>query len=238
MKKLISLVLVFILFSVLGFIIFDKSVSQTGYSVEERGDARLYLAAVTNEEGVIIPIDIAVKKGNGKILMNIDNPLFITDTQNSIKVAVEEAARISGRDLSNYDFLYSLDTDAALISGPSAGAALTIGTLAALTNTPLRDDIVVTGGISTGGRITPVGGIKEKAEAALRDGKKLFLVPIGESVDREPMQKCVEKQEGDTKEKKCTISYKSVNVEEMVGIPVIEVGTVQEALNYMVIMDG
>ena len=233
-----NLALIFILFSLIGAMALDSALSRASYSVDERGDARLYLAAVAHDDGIIIPIDISAEKGSGKILMNIDNPLFITDTQQSIKTAVEEAARISGRDASKFDFMFSMDTDAALISGPSAGAALAIGAVAAMTNTPLRDDVVITGGISYGGRITPVGGIKEKAQAAFNAGKKMFLVPIGESINREPVEKCVDKDTGRTREKRCTISYKSVGIEEMIGIRVIEVGTVQEALNYMVVMDG
>ena len=238
MKNQINLILFSILFILFGMIFFDVLISDTSYVTEEGGNARLYLAAVTESEdgssGTIIPLDIEVKKGTGKILVNIDNPLFIIDTQQSMKLSVQEAGKFLGRDLSNYDVMFSLGNATSLISGPSAGAAMTVGTIAALTNTELRDDAVITGGISYGGRVTSVGGIKEKAEAARDSEKNIFLVPLGESVERQSVQTCTEKDSEGKKEKRCIITYESVTIEDLVGIKVVEVGSIHEALANMI----
>jgi len=229
---LFSVSLTFIL---IGFTGFDLLLGDLQSNGMERAYSRVYLVAVDqNDEGMLIPLDIEIRRGAGKILMNIDNPSFITDTQQSMRTAVKEAFRLSGKDQSKFDVIFSLNTNASLVAGPSAGAAMTIGTMAALNGMDLRNDVVITGGIAYGGRITAVGGIRAKAEAVARAGKKLFLVPLGESVDREPVQKCVEKVEKNFKEKKCVVSYRVVDIEKLVGIDVVEVGTVQEALRYMV----
>ena len=60
--------------------------------------------------------------------------------------------------------------------GPSAGVAILISILSALTEKPVIPDIAVTGEISLQGRVMPVGGIKEKTLGALAAGiTKIFL---------------------------------------------------------------
>ncbi|MFP4006348.1 MAG: S16 family serine protease, partial [Candidatus Hadarchaeia archaeon] len=46
----------------------------------------------------------------------------------------------------------------------------------------IRNGVVITGSISPDGEIGPVGGVKEKAEAAEAANMEIFLVPEGQSV--------------------------------------------------------
>ena len=69
-------------------------------------------------------------------------------------------------------------------AGPSAGAALTIATIAALKHDSIRSDVVITGTINADGTIGQIGGVLEKAQAAKDIGAKLFLVPVGQGVRR------------------------------------------------------
>jgi ATP-dependent Lon protease len=61
--------------------------------------------------------------------------------------------------------------------GPSAGVAMTVAMVSVLTGVPIRKDIAMTGEITLRGRVTAIGGLKEKLLAALRSGVKTVLIP-------------------------------------------------------------
>ena len=61
--------------------------------------------------------------------------------------------------------------------GPSAGVAMTVAMVSVLTGIPIRKDIAMTGEITLRGRVTAIGGLKEKLLAALRAGVKTVLIP-------------------------------------------------------------
>jgi ATP-dependent Lon protease len=61
--------------------------------------------------------------------------------------------------------------------GPSAGVAMTVAMVSVLTGIPIRKDIAMTGEITLRGRVTAIGGLKEKLLAALRSGIKTVLIP-------------------------------------------------------------
>ena len=61
--------------------------------------------------------------------------------------------------------------------GPSAGVAIVVSILSALTGKAIPGDIALTGEITLRGKILPVGGLKEKALAAHRSGIKTVIIP-------------------------------------------------------------
>ncbi len=61
--------------------------------------------------------------------------------------------------------------------GPSAGIALTLSLLSAFTRIPVSPDVAFTGEVSLSGDLLPIGGLNEKALAALDAGVKTLYLP-------------------------------------------------------------
>ena len=57
--------------------------------------------------------------------------------------------------------------------------------MSALTNTPARHTMAMTGEITLRGRVLPVGGVKEKVLAAQRAGVPCVILPQGNRKDLE-----------------------------------------------------
>ncbi|MEJ2357018.1 MAG: endopeptidase La [Deinococcales bacterium] len=67
--------------------------------------------------------------------------------------------------------------------GPSAGVALATSLISALTGTPVRKDVAMTGEITLRGRVLPIGGLKEKILGAKRAGIKHIIFPDRNAAD-------------------------------------------------------
>lgn len=77
--------------------------------------------------------------------------------------------------------------------GPSAGVTVTTAMVSALTNTPVRRDVAMTGEVSIRGRVLPIGGLKEKTMAALRHGISTVIIPEENRRDLEEIDQTVRK---------------------------------------------
>ena len=237
MRKTASIILTFIVFSYLGYVSYSLLLSSARFApmiAPGANSVTVPLLAVTEDnEGMLIPLVVELMPGTGKVLVNINNPSFITDTQDSIRLAVKEAAEMTNTDMKKYDAVFSIKTNISVIGGPSAGAAMTIATMALMLNKHIKDDVAITGTIMSGGYIGQVGGVQEKATAAKDNGMKLVLVPSGESIYREPLENCTQVTGRGYSQKECFITYRLVNISKEVGIPVKEVSTITDALEYM-----
>lgn len=196
--------------------------------------ATILLPAVDdNGNGVVTPLEVQVKAGTGDVLTNIDKLLFWVDTQYSIQTAKAVAESYTGLNASKFDLVYTIEGgNATIIGGPSAGAALTIATIAALENKSLKPNIMITGTIEPDGTIGAVGGVLEKAQAAKQMGATTFLVPTGESnlTYLQPKQTCSQIN-GFTY---CETRYSevSLNIAQQSGIKIVEVSNINQAVQY------
>lgn len=209
-----------------------KSITPDGKFLERRV-AVVKVPAVDNQgNGVATNLKVEAIPGEGRTLTNIDSLLFWVDTQYSIQVAKTVAQNLTNIDLSKVDLIYTIETQASIIEGPSAGAALTLATIAVLENRSVHPNVSITGTINPDGTIGPVGGILAKAGASKDVGIRTFLVPKGQGLQTvyKPIKQC----ERIGLVTYCTVEYEreSVDITEQSGVEIREVSNVQEALKY------
>ena len=149
------------------------------------GSGTIPLLAVRMEDGITsgskADLTLEIAPGSGRVFVDTF-PLSRVDTQMSMRLAKEIACDTLNKDCRDLDFIYTLRADSPIVGGPSAGAAAAVLTVATLSSYHLPQDIAMTGTINSGGLVGPVGGLKEKIEAAKAAGIQMVLVPRGEYV--------------------------------------------------------
>lgn len=149
-------------------------------------NGRADIVAVNNQGiGLIGEVNVDITEGDGKVLINT-NPFVEPDTQYSAITAVKVAENFTNIKLDNKNIIFNFDislkgNETGLIGGPSAGAAMTIASIAAIEGRIPKKGVVVTGAILPDGEIGWVGGIIEKGQAAVDLGKQKFLIPKGQA---------------------------------------------------------
>ncbi|MFH1396699.1 MAG: S16 family serine protease [archaeon] len=108
---------------------------------------------------------LELRDGTGRVFLDT-SPLTKVDTQISTRYAKEIACNNFDLDCDYYDFIYTIRADSSIIGGPSAGAAIAALTAITVLDLDYDESIAITGTINSGGIIGPVGGVKEKIEAA------------------------------------------------------------------------
>jgi endopeptidase La len=90
---------------------------------------------------------------------------------------------VSPEFLDTHDLHVHVPAGAIPKDGPSAGVTMATAIVSALRNQAVKEDVAMTGEITLSGLVLPVGGIREKALAALRYGIKTFVLPARNEAD-------------------------------------------------------
>ncbi|MXX33945.1 MAG: endopeptidase La [Gemmatimonadetes bacterium] len=144
--------------------------------------------AWTAAGGEVLEVEVAVVPGSGKIQLTGTLGEVMKESAFAAVTYARSRARwlgLSEQFHQEVDIHIHIPEGATPKDGPSAGITIAVALISALTNTPTRADLAMTGEITLRGRVLVVGGIKEKAVAALRGGIKRMLLPGANVVDIE-----------------------------------------------------
>ncbi len=152
--------------------------------------------AWTEVGGEILEVEVNVMDGSGKLELTGN---LGTVMQESAKAALSclrsrtETLHLEKDFYKTKDIHIHFPEAATPKDGPSAGIAITTAMLSALTGRKVRGDIAMTGEVTLRGRVLPIGGLKEKTMAALRNGVKTVIIPKENEKDLDEIDQTVRK---------------------------------------------
>ncbi len=136
--------------------------------------------AWTEVGGDLLTIEVATMPGKGVITRTGSLGDVMKESIEAARTVVRSRATQLGipyKKITETDIHVHFPEGAIPKDGPSAGSAITLGLVSALTGIPVKADVAMTGEITLRGEVLPIGGLKEKLLAALRGGIKTVLIP-------------------------------------------------------------
>ncbi len=136
--------------------------------------------AWTSVGGDTLEIEVNMMPGEGKIDLTGQMGDVMKE---SARTALSYVRSVSGKYkiadsfYKKKDFHIHIPEGAVPKDGPSAGITMATAILSAVTQTPVRADLAMTGEVTLRGRVLPIGGLKEKILAAKMAEVKTVLVP-------------------------------------------------------------
>jgi len=151
-----------------------------------------YGLAWTETGGTIMPVETIRYDGSGELLItgNLGDVM-----KESARIALSYLRSASDKynytlkDISKSDFHIHVPEGAIPKDGPSAGITLASSLLSTLCKVPPRPCIAMTGELTLTGRVLPIGGLKEKLLAAIRNGMDKVLLPHDNEADWHELDK-------------------------------------------------
>ncbi len=136
--------------------------------------------AWTPTGGDILFVEVSIVRGKGSVTITGSlGDVMKESAQAAITYVRSRSARLGlAKDFhADSDVHIHVPAGAIPKDGPSAGITIATALVSSLTGIPVRRDVAMTGEITLRGRILPIGGIREKALAALRAGITEVIVP-------------------------------------------------------------
>jgi len=135
--------------------------------------------AWTESGGEVLRLEAAMTQGQGLVLTGQLGDVMRESGQAALTFARWRVAEmgIDERVLARHDVHIHVPAGAIPKDGPSAGITIATAIVSLATRIPVRPDLAMTGEVTLRGRVLPVGGIREKALAALRAGIRRVIVP-------------------------------------------------------------
>ena len=152
--------------------------------------------AYTEYGGDILPIEVTYFKGKGALILTGKLGEVMKE---SATIALDyvkanaEKYKIDPQLFIDNDIHIHVPEGAVPKDGPSAGVAMTLAIISALSKTPVSPDIALTGEVTLRGNALAIGGLREKSLAALRSGIKTIIVPKENEKDVNELPKEVKK---------------------------------------------
>jgi ATP-dependent Lon protease len=144
--------------------------------------------AWTAAGGEVLDVEVAILPGGGNLrLTGTLGDVMKESAQAAVTYARSraEVLGLSPQFHEKVDVHIHIPEGATPKDGPSAGITIAVALISALTDTPTRADVAMTGEITLRGRVLGVGGVKEKAVAALRNGIRTVILPTSNASDLE-----------------------------------------------------
>ena len=142
--------------------------------------------AWTSAGGQILYVEAIKMKGKGGLVLTGQLGDVMKESARAALSYAKSNADSLGIDLEwfdNNDVHVHFPAGATPKDGPSAGVTISTTLISLMTDTPIRKDIAMTGEVTLSGRVLPVGGIKEKALAALNKNITNIIIPLANKKD-------------------------------------------------------
>lgn len=148
---------------------------------EEQNEVGLVTGlAWTEVGGDLLQIEATLVPGKGQLILTGQLGDVMKESASAALSVVRARAERLGIDpdfLQKHDVHLHVPDGATPKDGPSAGSAMVTALVSMLTKVPVRADVAMTGEITLRGRVSAIGGLKEKLLAALRGGIRTVLIP-------------------------------------------------------------
>ncbi len=144
--------------------------------------------AWTSVGGVTLEVEVNLMPGKGEMKLTGqmgDVMKESAQTALSFVRSVSADYGVKKEFFSEHDIHIHIPEGAVPKDGPSAGITMASAMFSAVTNTPARADVAMTGEITLRGRVLPIGGLKEKLLAAKNAGVKTVCIPKKNEKDLE-----------------------------------------------------